>query len=94
MSASETHQVTHILEALSSGEERAADELLDLVYSELHRLFCHRVWVERRPGRFGVAESQQEADPEGRPTPRKIRRIRIAAGGRPRGSSDAAEDSA
>ncbi len=38
MSAAESHQVTRILEALSSGEENAEDELLDLVYGELHRL--------------------------------------------------------
>jgi len=43
------NEVTQILSAIESGEPHAADELLPLVYKELHRLAAHRMAGER-PG--------------------------------------------
>jgi RNA polymerase sigma-70 factor (ECF subfamily) len=37
MSASSSHQVTHLLRAWCAGQETALDELMPLVYEELHR---------------------------------------------------------
>lgn len=37
MSASSSHQVTHLLRAWCAGQESALDELIPLVYEELHR---------------------------------------------------------
>ena len=38
MTGPDPHQVTRILEAVATGEARAADQLLELVYDELRRL--------------------------------------------------------
>ncbi len=39
--------VTHLLQAASAGDQRAATELLPLVYDELRRLAAHRLATER-----------------------------------------------
>jgi RNA polymerase sigma factor (TIGR02999 family) len=40
------NEVTQILEAIRRGEQRAADELLPLVYTELRRLAAHKMASE------------------------------------------------
>jgi len=44
-----THELTHLLQAWSEGDERALDELMPLVYHELHRL-AKRYMARERPG--------------------------------------------
>ena len=44
-----THQVTHLLRAWGEGEQGALDELVPLVYQELHRL-ARRYMSQERPG--------------------------------------------
>ena len=42
-------EVTRILSAIDSGEPRAAEELLPVVYGELRRLAAHKLSLEQ-PG--------------------------------------------
>ena len=44
-----THEVTHLLQAWSGGEQGALDKLVPLVYQELHRL-AQRYMAQERPG--------------------------------------------
>jgi RNA polymerase sigma factor (TIGR02999 family) len=44
-----THQVTHLLRAWGEGEQGALDELVPLVYQEMHRL-AQRYMVQERSG--------------------------------------------
>ena len=44
-----SHEVTHLLQAWSEGDEGALDQLMPLVYSELHRL-AERYMAGERPG--------------------------------------------
>jgi RNA polymerase sigma factor (TIGR02999 family) len=43
------NDVTHILLAIEQGDQRAADQLLPLVYNELRRLAAHRL-AQEKPG--------------------------------------------
>ena len=45
----QSQQLTQLLEAWSHGDESAIDELMPLVYNDLHRL-AHRYLAEERPG--------------------------------------------
>jgi RNA polymerase sigma-70 factor, ECF subfamily len=45
----ENHRVTRLLEAWSRGDDGAIDELIPVVYSDLHRL-AHRYLANERPG--------------------------------------------
>lgn len=41
------HELTHLLRAWSEGNEQALEELVPLVYAELHRLARHYMAQER-----------------------------------------------
>lgn len=47
MTTSQSHDVTRLLNELQSGREGAADELVSVVYSELHNLASHFMRSER-----------------------------------------------
>lgn len=49
MESSQTHDVTCLLKAWSQGEQAALEQLIPLVYAELHRLASHYMH-EERPG--------------------------------------------
>ena len=42
-------EVTHILSAIERGEEQAAEQLLTLVYDELHKLAVRKL-AQEKPG--------------------------------------------
>jgi len=44
-----SHELTHLLQAWSDGDQRALDQLMPLVYKELHRL-AERYMAGERPG--------------------------------------------
>ncbi len=51
------HEVTRILSAIEQGDAQAAEQLLPLVYEELHRL-AKEMMAQQRPGQTLQATGQ------------------------------------
>ena len=68
MSQSSPHEVTQLLQAWSDGNAEALDQLVPLVYGELHRLARHYMGGER-PGQRQPDVPQPDDPDRGGPVP-------------------------
>jgi len=55
------NEVTRIVSAIQAGEPKAVDELLPLVYQELHRLAAHKLAQEKPGQTFSATDLVHEA---------------------------------